>query len=729
MYLAWSIANEFEDRRWDVPAQVYSAPLELYAGRALSLEDLVAELRRLGYREDPRLLQPGTYRARLANVELATRSFDHAGETEPERLISISFAGRRIEQLRDTSGRAMPIVRLDPLLIGSLFPAHGEDRLILTPEQIPPLLTGALKAVEDRRFEQHHGIDLRGVLRAALVNIRHGEIRQGASTLTQQLVRSYFLDNERTWWRKLREAFMAVALETRYEKDALLEAYVNEIYLAQDGGRAIHGFGLASQFYFGQPLTELELHELALLVAQVRGPTFYDPRRHAERALARRNFVLAQMHAAGLISEREEREAAAQRLDIVTGEESRLSHASFIDLVRRQLAEDYAPEDLERTGLRVFSTLDPPLQAAAERALFDGLDSLDRSAAGLDGAVLVTHPQTAEVRAIVGGRQPHFAGFNRALDARRQVGSLIKPAVYLAALESGRFTLASLVVDEPIEIELDNGTVWAPRNFDDESHGPVPLIRALAESLNMATVRLGMEVGLDPVAALLERLGLERKPAPYPSLLLGSIGLTPFEVTQIYNTLANGGFRVPLRAVRAVVSEQGELLQRYPLEIEQAADASAVYAVNQALVQVMQRGTGKAASAALPASLTVAGKTGTSDEFRDSWFAGFTSDHLVVTWIGADDNRSTGLTGASGAARIWSRIVAGLEANSYAPPQPSSLPASWIDYRTGLETAAGCPDAVLVPLPADAAPGKARGCGGNLSRFGARIRRWLDNGN
>src|SRR5215510_1845757 len=304
-YLAWTATSEFEGRRWDIPAQVYAAPLELYTGRALSAADLVAELKRLGYREDPRLIGPGTYRVGLGRLELATRGFSFAGDVEPEQLVAITFVGGRIAALRDSSGGRTAIVRLNPLLIGSLFAAHGEDRLIVAPDEIPPLLTDTLKAVEDRRFDSHFGIDPIAVMRALFVNVTSGEIREGASTLTQQLVRSYFLTNTRSgfaaWWRKIREAFMAVALEARYSKTDILHAYVNEVYLGQDGARAIHGFGLASQFYFGKPLGELELHELALLVAEVRGPTYYDPRRHPERALERRNLVLQLMADNGLI--------------------------------------------------------------------------------------------------------------------------------------------------------------------------------------------------------------------------------------------------------------------------------------------------------------------------------------------------------------------------------------------------------------------------------------------
>jgi penicillin-binding protein 1B len=726
-YLAWTATSEFEGRRWDIPAQVYAAPLELYTGRALSVEDLVAEVKRLGYREDPRLAGPGTYRVGVGRVEIATRGFSFAGDTEPEQLVAITFIGGRIAGLRDSQGSRAAIVRLNPLLIGSLFPSHGEDRIIVAPGDIPQLLTDTLKAVEDRRYDSHFGIDPIGVARALFVNVSAGEIREGASTLTQQLVRSYFLSNERTWSRKLREAFMAIALEIRYGKVELLHAYVNEIYLGQDGARAIHGFGLASQFYFGKPLGELELHELALLVAEVRGPTYYDPRRHPQRALERRNFVLQRMADEGLASNDDVQAAAEQQLGLVGDDRRGATHSAFLSLVRRQLSADYARDDLERTGLTVLSTLDPAVQAAAERALDSGIEALGKNAAEFEGAVVVTSPHTGEVKALVGGRDARYEGFNRALDARRPIGSLIKPAVFLTALESGRYSLASVIDDAPIVVELDRRNTWTPTNFDNQAHGLVPLVRALAESYNMATVRLGLDVGLEPIAATLQRLGLTQKPTLYPSMLLGALALTPIEVAQIYNTLANGGFRVPLRAVRSVVAEDGELTKRYELTIEQAADAGAVYALNQALVQVMERGTGRTVRRTLPDDIVVAGKTGTSDDLRDSWFAGFTNSHLIVTWLGADDNRPIGLTGSTGAARIWAGVLSALEANSYSAPAPDGVDETWIDYLTGEPAAARCPDAIAVPVPETDYYPRAFGCNGETG-IGSRIRSWFDGG-
>lgn len=725
LYLGLAVTSEFDRREWDRPARVYAAPLELYAGRRLSVEDLIVELDRLGYREAARVPGIATYSRRGATLDVWTRPFAQAGGAEPDKRLTVEFSAGGIAAVRDRAGRELAIAQLDPLMIGSVYPNHGEDRIVVAPDDIPPLLTDALKAVEDRRFDRHSGVDLRAVLRAAFVNLRSGGIRQGGSTLTQQLVRSYYLSNDRTWRRKISEAFMALALELRHDKSELMHAYVNEIYLGQDGARAIHGFGLASRFYFGKPLAELELHEIALLIAQVRGPSFYDPRRHPERALDRRNLVLGLMRDLDIIEPEAHDDASSHELGVLTAVDRRSSYyAAFLDLVRRQLRRDYSAEDLEQTGLSIFTTLDPAVQSTTERALIEELARLQGDRPELEGASIVTSPHNAEVRAVVGSRRTGYDGFNRALDARRQVGSLIKPAVYLAALESGRHTLASLIDDEPVSVPLANGQTWTPSNFTEETHGTVTAVRALAESFNLATVDLGLDVGLPAVADTLQRLGLERPLPLYPSLLLGAVDLTPLEVTQIYNSLANGGFRMPLRAVRAVVDAEGDTVMRYALEIAEAADPNAVFALNQALIQVMERGTGRSARRLLPAELVTAGKTGTSDGLRDSWFAGFSNDYLIVTWVGNDENRPVDLTGGTGASGIWARTMREIGGRAYAAPAPGRAATAWIDYDTGLVTEPTCAAAVLMTATSELPP-KAAACGSDRVRIGSRIRSWL----
>jgi penicillin-binding protein 1B len=698
--LGHRITSQFEGRRWTLPARVYAQPLDLYVGQSLSAERFTEELRRLGYLSSETTDRPGTYRRKGGRVDVHVRGFRFSDELQPAQSLRLDFSGGTMSSLRDSRGSDVPVARLDPLLIGSIFPTHGEDRIVVSPGEVPPLLPEALKAVEDRKFDQHLGVDPLAIMRALFANIRAGQVEQGGSTLTQQLVKSYFLDSRRTLRRKAEEAVMAIILEARFDKADIMNAYINEIYLGQDGRRAVHGFGLASQFYFGKPLSELDLHEVSLLVAIVRGPSYYDPRRHPERAIERRNLVLRLLAEQQVVSV-EQAEAAASRPLGVTGSVRRGGSffPAFLDLVRRQLRRDYREEDLTEAGLTVFTTLDPLLQEKAEAALTAELKRQDGSkreeAHGLEGVVVVTSLQTGEVTAMIGGRLASMDGFNRALDARRPIGSLAKPLVYLAALETGAFTPASIVQDEPVQLKLPNGQLWEPNNFDKRSNGPVTIVEALTRSLNLATVNLGLEVGLDRVAQTFQDLGLEEAPPEYPSMLLGAVDLSPIEVAQIYNTLANGGFRSPLRAVRAVVDEAGQPLRAPELEVTQAASAEAVYALDRMLIEVMERGTGRTARQQLPGNLVVAGKTGTSNDYRDSWFAGFSGTHLIVVWVGHDDNSPTALTGTTGALPVWTKLMASIDTSAFEPLMPEDMEDRWIDYYTGRETSPICAGSAL----------------------------------
>lgn len=722
LYLNWQISRNFEGRRWNVPAHAYAQPLELYSGLAISAQELEAELTKLGYRRMPAANKPGSFRRAPGRIDLMTRRFQFWDTLQEPQQLSVRFDGWRIESVTSHGGEPIAIARLDPLLVGSIFASHGEDRIVVPPEDVPPVLPAALKVVEDRKFEEHFGVDPLAIARALLANLRAGEIRQGGSTLTQQLVKSFFLDNRRTLGRKIQEGIMALMLEARYTKEEILNAYINEVYLGQDGRRAIHGFGLASQFYFSKPLAELDLHEVALLVAVARGPSYYDPRKHPDRARQRRDLVLSLMAEHSIVSEEVRDEASRLDLDISETSSGNASYyPAFMKTVREQLIRDYREEDLTSEGLTIFTTLNQMVQTKAEAILAKGLAGLDRGREQpLEGAVVVTSPQNAEILAVVGGRMPSYDGFNRALDARRPIGSLIKPVVYLAALQSGHYHLASLLEDTEVEIELEDGSVWTPTNYDENPHGVVPLIRALAESMNLATVRLGMNVGVARVAATLEALGQVNAP-PYPSLLLGAVDLAPLEVAQIYNTIATEGFYTPLRAVRSVLDASGKALQRYPLRVNQAADPIAVYQLNRALVAVLDQGTGRSSKARL-SGLVAAGKTGSSDGLRDSWFAGFTADHLAVVWIGYDDNESTGLTGSTGALGIWANLMQSVSSASYGAVHPESLHEVWIEYTTGLAAAPGCGEVIQVPLPAEASLQAKKGC-----KWRRRVPRWLQN--
>jgi len=724
------VTKQFQGRHWSVPARVYAAPLELYAGARISADDLEEELRRVHYRRGDPAGGPGLYR-RVGNAfDIRTRRVRFIDEQRDAQLVSIHADASAITSMRQANGADLPVFRLDPPVIGSVFPIHGEDRLVVSPEEIPALLRNGIKLIEDRRFDEHHGVDTLGVLRAIWVNLRAGRVVQGGSTLTQQLVKNYFLTDAQTFDRKATEAVMALRLEAHYSKDEILVAYLNEVFLGQDGERAIHGFGLGSEFYFAKPLGELDAGELALLIGLVKGPSYYDPRRHPDRALARRNLVLKEFTDAHLIDANAAQRAAAAPLGLRPGGGSYVP--AYIDLVRRHLKRDYAEADLAAAGLSVYTSLDPRAQASAERALTRDLQLLDAKSAvrggHLQGAVIVAEPNSGDVVAVVGGRETDTAGtFNRALDARRPIGSLVKPAVYLTALESGRYTAASLIDDAPIEMKLPDGSIWAPQNFEHNVNGSVTLAKALAESLNLATVKLGMDLGLPKVADTLQSLGLESSTALNPSMLLGTVEMSPLEVVQVYTSLANGGFRARLRAVRAVLDEQGRPLKQFKVQVEPAAPPAAVYQLLRMLMLVPTHGTARDAAARLPKGLVIAGKTGTSSDTRDSWFAGFTGSYLSVVWVGYDDNRVTGLTGAAGALPVWADTMASLKPVSFEPIAPDSTEDRWIGFDDGLETTPACsPDAVLIGVPKNTAlPGNPRCNPSQPASVGEKIKSWF----
>jgi penicillin-binding protein 1B len=725
-----TVTREFQGRHWSVPARVFAAPLELFVGEALSANDLEEELRRVHYRRGDPATGPGVYRRTGNAFDIRTRRVRFVDELRDSQLVSIHADGASITGMRQADGSDLPVFRLDPPVIGSVFPIHGEDRLVVAPADVPPLLHQGIKVIEDRRFDEHHGVDVYGVLRAMWANLRAGRVVQGGSTLTQQLVKNYFLSDQQTFVRKATEAVMAMRLESHYSKEEILVAYLNEVYLGQDGDRAIHGFGLGSEFYFAKPLDELDVPEMALLIGLVKGPSFYDPRKHPDRALTRRNLVIKELVEAHLIDAAAAKRAASSPLGLRPPGGSYVP--AYIDLVRRNLKRDYADADLASAGLSIYTNLDPRAQAAAERALAQNLQRLDKRGRGghLEGAVVVAEPNSGDVIAVVGGREVGTGGFNRALDARRPIGSLVKPAVYLAAIESGRYTAASLIDDTPVELKLADGSIWAPQNFEHDVNGKVTLARALAESLNLASVHLGLDVGLPNIVATLNSLGLESSPPLNPSLLLGAVEMSPLEVVQVYTSLANGGFRPRLRAVQAVLDEQGHALKRFDVQVEAAAPPAAVYQIDRMLMLVPTRGTARGVAARLPAGLVVAGKTGTSSDTRDSWFAGFTGGYLAVAWVGYDDNHVTGLTGATGALPVWADTMARLKPASYEPVPPELVDDRWIGYGDGMETTPTCsPDAVLIALPKDKAPPMNPNCGNRPQppSPGDKIKAWLKN--
>ena len=702
VYLDYVVRDKFEGKKWALPARVYARPLELYAGLNIAPAQVLAELTALGYQRDTRLQKPGQFNQSGNELSIYSRGFSFWDKAEAPNAVRLHFDGTNITDMNDLFGQPIGIVRLEPQEIGGIYPNHGEDRLLVRLQDIPPLLGEALIAVEDRNFLHHHGISLKGIARAMWVNVRSGELVQGGSTLTQQLVKNFYLNQERSVVRKGLEAVMALSLDAHYSKSEILETYINEVYLGQSGSVGIHGFALASQHYFRQPIQELKLHQLALLVGLVKGASYYNPWRNPDRALERRNVVLGVMRDNELITEQEFSDASRRGLDIVDKPLHSVHHyPAFMDLVKRQVREDYAEEDLKSEGLRIFTTLSPWTQQQTEAALEQQLQNLEGDYQleenTLQGAVVVSAVGSGEVLAMVGDREQRD-GFNRALDARRAIGSLVKPAVYLTALQQPeKYTLTTPVDDSEITVFGEGGRLWQPRNFTREAHGTVPLFVALASSYNQATARLGVDLGVEKVIDTLQKLGLERDVADLPSVLLGAVDLSPWQVSTMYQTIASEGVYTPQRAILSVMDAQGKALTRYPFKPETRFEPDTMHLLHYALQTTMRQGTGRSLYKDWDKDWLVAGKTGTTNDQRDAWFAGFTGDHLAVVWVGRDDNGPTPLTGATGALPVWSQLFKQLASRSLHPVKPRDIDYVWVDVATETVTGENCRGAVMIP--------------------------------
>ena len=713
-YLDKQVRTEFAQLQWQVPTRVYARPLLLKPGVRLDAAALELELAAATYRNDGVGQVPGTYSHKGNRFQIGTRAFTDMDGPVPEQRLDVALAGGRVAQLRDGRTRKrLDSARVDPARVATLYGIDEEERRLVRMEEVPGLFITGLQAVEDRNFKSHHGIDPWGVARAIWVNMREAGFEQGASTLTQQMVRSLFLSNTKTVTRKVREALYALIIEARFDKRSIMEAYLNQVYLGQQGKQSIRGVGAGAEFWFGRELSTLRSEDIALLIGIIQGPGFWDPRRFPERALKRRAVVLDVFVQTGLISPEEAVRAKASSLGVSSKPGVARNNApAFLDLVRRQLARDYPADALRGAGLSVMSTLAPSVQTLSERSVVATLPKVERKQGpALQAGMVVTDTHAGEVLAVVGNRKTNEPGFNRAIEAQRPVGSLLKPFVYLLALaQPDRYSLASWVQDSPVEVTQPNGKPWRPKNSDGKSHGTVTLSSALARSYNQATVRVGMEVGPDRLAELMKVLGGLRA-EPNPSLILGSVDLSVFSMAQLYQFLASGGRIQPLRAVRGVLDTRGKAISRYDNKAEpsQEGDAIAARLVTLALQSAVTNGTASPLLRDGLGKLQSAGKTGTSNDSRDSWFAGYTGDHLAVAWVGNDKNEPTGLYGATGAMRVWSGLFTKL------PTEPlrvtgQGIEWAWLDGAQYATTEADCPGARRAAFVSGYLPTKHKTC-------------------
>lgn len=727
LVLDFIVREKFSGAKWSLPSHVYSRPLELHEGLNLSREQLLWELGKLGYRKVDSISGPGQFRLDGARMDIRSRVFEFWDGEQPARDLRLRFDGAGIGSIADGGGRPLALARLEPLLIGGIYPEHLEDREPVALEDLPPYLIDSLLAVEDRDFYYHRGVSLRGIARALLGNLRRGRMSQGGSTITQQLVKNFYLTRERSLVRKGLEAVMAVLLELHYSKAEILETYINEIYLGQAGKRAIHGYGLASRHYFRQPLRELEVHQVALLTGLLKGASYYDPRRHPERALARRNLVIDQLENLAMLDGESARRAKSRGLDISAKPGTSMNlFPDYLDLTRRQLHRDYPENALRSEGLRVFTSFDPQLQWRVQETLEKQLAALERQwrldANSLQAAAVIVRVGTGEVVALAGSRKAAFAGFNRALDARRSVGSTIKPAVYLTALDQG-FTLSSLLDDSPFSLALPDGSEWQPKNFDRLDHGQVPAYEALARSYNQATARLGAGLGVAAMVRTVRQLGYEGDLPQVPALALGGVSMSPMEVAGLYHTIASDGYYSPLSAIESVYTSDNQPLKRYPRQSEARFEPDVMHLLQYAMQVVMREGTGKGAYATIAPEVALAGKTGTSNDQRDSWFAGFGGNYLGVVWVGRDDNGTMPLTGSTGALKVWAQIMARIGVSSLPFARPENVEYHWVETQTGLLSGVDCEGARKLPFIKGSEPVDATGC--SRRRRGGKISDWL----
>ncbi|EMJ7623744.1 bifunctional glycosyl transferase/transpeptidase [Enterobacter hormaechei] len=662
VYLDQKIRSRIDGKVWQLPAAVYGRMVNLEPDMSISKNEMVKLLQATQYRQVTKMTRPGEFTVQAKSIEMIRRPFDFPDSKEGQVRARLTFDGDRLETIENMDNdRQFGFFRLDPRLITMLSSANGEQRLFVARNGFPDLLVDTLLATEDRHFYEHDGISLYSIGRAVLANLTAGRTVQGASTLTQQLVKNLFLSSERSYWRKANEAYMAVLMDARYNKDRILELYMNEVYLGQSGDNEIRGFPLASLYYFGRPVEELSLDQQALLVGMVKGASIYNPWRNPKLALERRNLVLRLLQQQQVIDQELYDMLSARPLGVQPRGGVISPQPAFMQMVRQELQSKLGDKVKDLSGVKIFTTFDSVAQDAAEKAAVEGIPALkkQRKLSDLETAMVVVDRNTGEVRAMVGGAEPQFAGYNRAMQARRSIGSLAKPATYLTALsQPNLYRLNTWIADAPISLRQPNGQVWSPQNDDRQFSGQVMLVDALTRSMNVPTVNLGMALGLPAITDTWQKLGVPKDQLhPVPAMILGALNLTPIEVAQAFQTIASGGNRAPLSALRSVIAEDGSVLYQSFPQAERAVPAQAAYMTLWTMQQVVQRGTGRQLGAKYP-GLHLAGKTGTTNNNVDTWFAGIDGREVVITWVGRDNNQPTKLYGASGAMSIYQRYLA-----------------------------------------------------------------------
>jgi penicillin-binding protein 1B len=703
------VTERFRTHRWDFPSKIYADGFLIYPGMDLQAVGFIDRLAQLGYHSVPGAVgRKGEYHLDRASgrldVNLHERPLPERESGEHAFRLHLSgFTVTRIEDI--TTGQESYSLELEPKLIGGLYRDVWEERRVVTLDEVPPLLLRAIIDVEDQRFYSHHGIDLLGVARAAVVNVRRGGLVQGGSTLTQQLMKNFFLSDERTWGRKLREAGMAVIVEQRFSKEEILENYINEIYLGQRGAQGVFGVWEASRFYFAKQPRELTVAEIAMLAGLIKAPNRYSPFRDADRAQRRRDYALGLMLKQGDITAAEYAAALEEPLRTTAAAAQMQEAPYFLDLVRQELSQGYPADVLTREGLQIYTALDMHLQHLAEETVGSGLADLEqryprlRAEGGedqLQACLMAIEPQTGSIKAMMGGRDYRTTQFNRCTQALRQPGSVFKPIIYLAAFEDARdrgypLSPTTRVEDEPFTWAFDN-QIWTPANYRQRYLGTVTVRQALESSLNAASARLAYDAGLQRIIDMARRMGIRSPLPPYPSVVLGAAEVSPLEVAQAFSVLANGGLGTSPLSIKKVFDRHGLPVERHPIQVERVVSPETAYMVTHIMEGVLDSGTGRGARTR-GFTLPAAGKTGTTNDYRDAWFVGFTPNLVAVVWVGFDQKRPLNLAGSEAALPIWTEFMKRATAGRPAAPfiAPPGIVTERIDPLSGLLATPACP--------------------------------------
>ena len=700
-------------------SKIYAAPRLVAVGDVITAADIADELHRAGYSES-HSNAVGCYQLRGDSIEIypGPEAFDQEAGV-------IKFAGGRISQivsLRDNTAR--PEYPLEPQLITNLFDRNREKRRLVKFADIPKVLIDAVTSAEDKRFFQHQGFDPLRIVKAAYVDLKEGRKEQGASTLSQQLARNFWLEPEKRWTRKLAELLITLRLEQTLTKQQIFEYYANQIYLGRRGSFSINGFGEAAEAYFGKDISQLKLPEAATLAGMIQRPGYYNPYRYPDRVKERRNIVLSLMRQNGEIGDREYAQAVESDLSLATGVSQSLDapyFGYFVDVVNDFLQRQFQDYDFQSNSFRVYTTLDLNLQRAAAEAVSTGMravNELVRKQRRFRGqtipeaqcALIALDPHTGEIKALSGGTNYGVSQLDHVM-AKRQPGSIFKPFVYAAALNTTIqggpriLTASTTVVDEPTTFWYDNKP-YEPSNFKHEFHGTVTLRQALAKSMNVATVKVGEMVGFDQVVDLAKEDLCSAADSPIcpdskndieptPAVALGSYDVTPWEMAGAYTMFANEGVRVEPSVVNMVRSQDGREIYENKIEKRQVLDPRVAYLMTNLMEEVMRSGTA-AGVRSLGFTAPAAGKTGTS---HDGWFAGYTSNLLCIVWVGFDDNRELDLEGAHSALPIWTAFMKqALKYREYSDVRPFAAPdgivSAQIDPESGMLATPNCPESI-----------------------------------